>query len=39
MGEHKFRPDINPNDDNFVPIDVETRDRIELFTQQKCKCV
>ena len=32
MGEHKFRPDINPDDDNFVPIHIETRDRIELFT-------
>lgn len=30
--EHKFRPDINPNEDNFYPLNVENRNRIDLFT-------
>ena len=32
MVEHKFRPDIDPNDDNFVPIEVGAKARIDLFT-------
>lgn len=32
MIEHRFLPEPKPNDDDFVPIDVETRDRVELFT-------
>jgi len=30
--EHKFRPDINPNEDNFYPLNVENRNKIDLFT-------
>ena len=30
--EHRFRPELIPNNKDFTPIEVETRDRVELFT-------
>lgn len=31
MTEHRFRPEISPNDDNFIPYEVSSRDRLDLF--------
>lgn len=32
MSEHKFRPEDESDTNDFDPIDVETKDRIDLFT-------
>ena len=31
MTEHRFRPEISPNDDDFVEYEIASRDRVDLF--------